>query len=225
MVDLSLASSYIPAFTFYVKSLVVAVLCNFLLPLGGVVAIGIALLLDRVLFNTEFIFDVNTAVCTLFLLCGANYERYQMGCKCSHTALLLSAMWSLASVVTQWKTNIIPWKNELQIYAIIATALSLTMWKPEPLSFLLTRVTFYCLVVALQIYSKLCNKEIEEHFLLILTRHGHIMVGAVPPAIVGALVPLVVAAFSWKQANLIEYDAEAAILRDALASRKEKSSQ
>ena len=228
MVDLSLASSYVPAIVFYAKSLFMSISAYYAFPLGGSMSIGLTLIIDRVFFNSDYIMDVNASVAAIYVFMLINYERSRTACSCVWLSTVISIGWVLCSIINTIRVGILHWRHELQVYWFIFVVISFTQWVPETLTYLIARVSVFSVTISIHLYSKLTTKDANESILLILSRHGSMMIAPIPIMLIAAIVPNLSTIFTWKhslcQVNP-EYDAEAAALREALACRKEKNSQ
>lgn len=224
MVDLTLASSYVPAFVFVAKSLLCSGLCLYFLPMGGLAALSVLLIIDRVSFNSEFIVDINASVAAVFGFAVVNFERYRKGCACTQSALALSALWVALGFTQTARPGTLKSRHELYGYALLAAALSLTSHTQEPVTHLVLRTIAYNLAVLVQVYWQLATSS-EEPLVIILLRHGPVLTSPTPVAALAGVVPNVIAAVNWKPnfPPREDTDVEAAALREALASRKEKA--
>jgi len=227
MVDLSLASSYVPAFVCLIKSLIVTSLAYLLVPVGGLCALGLLLLMDRVFFGSDFIVDVNAVV--LCVLWGqlANHERHHFGLR-APVSVLLSLLWACAAVALLARPLGLKSRAELSVYVVLAALVSATHMAQEPFPYCVARAVGFDVAVLLQVYWHISAGQ-EEPLVLTLFRYGFVLVASPPAALLGALGACVVVALRWRpQPDLCvqqEQDVEtaAAVLREMLASRKEKS--
>lgn len=224
MVDLSLASSYVPAFVCVTKSLLGAALCIFLVPHGGLVVLCMALLLDRVFLNNDFILDVNAAVAAVLWSEVANHERTAHGI---HTpgAVALGAAWATLAVAQLVRPGLLKSKVELYVYACLACCMSVTYCPYESIPYRIARIVGYDVAALVQIYWQISSGQ-EEPLVVTLLRHGAVLVAHPLVALAAACTPTVVVALRWRPpppAPGEDPDVEAAALREALASRKEKA--
>lgn len=226
MVDLTLASSYVPAFACLAKSLLMASLSFALLPMGGLTALCVSLHLDRLFFNSEFIVDVNAVVMSVVACFAANHERAHNGVRTQATTFL-AVLWAKLMMV-QLARPVVRARTEICLYAALAVATSCTHHPPELLSHVLARTTCFIALVLTQVYWHSATAQ-DESLALTAARHAHVLLGTPIVATAGGVCAGIVLAFKWHarppQASDPLPDIEAAALREALASRKEKSSQ
>jgi hypothetical protein len=228
MVDLSLASSYVPAFVCIVKCLVVSSLAYLLLPLGGISALGVFVLMDRVFLNSEFIMDVNAVVFATLWSQLANHERLLHGYR-FQGSVVLSAAWCAVALVQLLRPSTLRGKSELYVYAVLAICVAATHVPREPFAYVAARTFAFDLAVLLQIYWHIAVGQ-DEPLVLTVFRYAFVLVAAPPLALLGSLCCCVVVALRWRPpaAQAVARDdqdveAAASVLREALASRKEKS--
>lgn len=227
MVDLSLASSYVPAFLCLLKCLVITSLAYVLVPVGGLCVLGLILLLDRVFWGSDFILDVNAVVLSVLWSQVANHERHQFGFK---TPLfpLMSVVWCFAAVALSVYQTGVHLRSELYGYMALAACLSITYMALEPLSYCVARTLVFNMAVLLQVYWHISAGR-DEPLVLTLFRYGFVLLAVPVVAFLGALGCCVVMALRWRPQPCPSVQAEpdvetaAAVLREALASRKEKS--
>ena len=219
MVDLSLASSYVPAFATVAKSVALALASTIVLPIGGAPLMGLLLLLDRQLLNDESILDVNAVVCFLEALVISNHGRllaYE-----TQFSLAVCAVWAclvlLQSMRPTLGTNV-----ELVALASLGAALCFTGFPAQPLSILLLRVVAFDLAVLIPSY-------LEHHPTpLLMLRMAPAMVA---PPVVAALFCLALASvWLWRHRGRGQQpgpadDAEAQLVREALARHKAAHAQ
>lgn len=224
MVDLSLASSYVPAFVSLVKCLTVASLGYVIVPMGGLSVLGLALLLDRVFFGSDFILDVCSVVLAVMWAQISNYQRFQFGLR-TVGSLVLSVGWSGVAVAQLARPSLLRGRLELYVYFLLAALMSVTYMPREPFSYEAARVLGYNVTVLLQVYWHISIAH-EEPLVCTLFRFGFVLVASPLVSLLGALVCCVVVAVRWRPAVSVapEPDVEtaAAVLREALASRKDK---
>ena len=226
MVDLSLASSYVPAFVCMLKSVVVCGLGAFLIPLGGTSSLCTLLLLDWIFINSDFILDVNALVAVVLWAQLSNYDRFHRGI---HTLLsmLIGATWVVFALSQLVRPGTLKHKIELYVYSGLAILMSFTYLPHEPLHYSIIRGVGYNVVCFVQIYWQIAASA-EEPLVVTLLRNGAILLSIPPVAFVGSLCLVGVIAFRLKPITVTvanDVDMEAAALREALASRKEKSAQ
>jgi hypothetical protein len=227
MVDLSLASSYVPAFVCLVKCLSIVSLGYVFVPLGGLSVMGLALLLDRVFFSSDFILDVNSVVLAVLWALVSNVQRNQFG---FHTvaSLVLSVAWCCVAVAQLLRPGLLRNMSELYVYVVLGALVTMTFMPREPFAYGAARVFGFDFAVLLQVYWHI-SVGYEEPLVCTLFRYGFVLVAPPLVALVGAFASCVVVAFRWRPqvaaAAASEPDVEtaAAVLREALASRKEKS--
>ena len=226
MVDMTLASSYLPAFSCLAKSLAVASMAHVFLPHGGLTALCVLLLLDRTFFNTEFIVDVNAVVAAVVACLAANHERAHNGMVTNATTPL-AVVW-VKLVMMQLGRPVFRARTEMCLYAALAVATSCTSNPIEPLSLVLGRTAAFVTLVLSHVYWHTATAH-DEPLTLISARHAHVLLGTPIVAAAGCLGAAVLLAVRWharpQQEVEVPSDIEAAALREALASRKEKSSQ
>jgi len=223
MVDLSLASSYVPAFVCISKCLACTILAFWLVPIGGLSVLCVALLLDRVMWNCDFIIDVNAAVAAVLWAEFAAHERSHHGVP-GPVALTLSTSWALLAT-TQVARPRMGQRGELLWYALLAALLTCTLSPQEPLAYRVARTLCYAATVLVQIYWQL-STQAEEPLVLSLLRHASILAASPLVAAAACVAPNIAVAVRWRPAPsqpAIDPDVEAAALREALASRKEKA--
>lgn len=227
MVDLNLASSYVPAFLCLLKCLVLTSLAYALVPVGGLCALGLVLLFDRVFWGSDFILDVNAVVLAVLWGQVANHERHHFGFR-TPVVPLLSVVWCAAALGLSVYQVGMPLRTELYCYMALAACVSITYMALEPYSYCVARTFVYNVVVLMQVYWHISTGR-EEPLVLTLFRYGFVLLAIPVPACMGALGCCVAIAMRWRpqvpNAAQAEPDVEtaAAVLREALASRKEKS--
>ena len=227
MVDLSLASSYVPAFLCLIKCLVVTSIAHVLVPVGGLCVLGFLLLMDRVFWGSDFIVDVNAVVLGVLWGQVANHERHHYGFRTQASALL-SVGWCCAAAALLVRPMGLRSRVELQVYVVLAACISITHMSLEPFSYGVVRALGFNVAVLLQVYWHISIGH-EEPLVLTLFRYGFVLVGMPLVALLGALCCCVVVALRWRPQPGPSVQAEpdvetaAAVLREALASRKEKS--
>jgi hypothetical protein len=226
MVDLTLASSYVPAFSCLAKSLATASLSYVLLPHGGLTALCVALQLDRMFLNTEFIIDVNAVVVAVVACFAANHERAHNGVATPATTAL-AILWAKLSIL-QLSRQVVRPRVEMCIYAGLAVCMSCTHHPPEPMSYALGRTAGFVLLVIANVYWHTATSQ-EEPLALTAARHAHVLMGTPLVSVGGALGAAILLAFRWhskpQAGSEPSPDVEAAALREALARSKEKCSQ
>jgi hypothetical protein len=230
MVDLTLASSYVPAFSCLAKSLAIASLSYMLLPHGGLTSLCVALQLDRMFLNTEFIVDVNAVVVAVVACFAANHERMHNGMITPATTAL-AVLWAKMSILQLSRPVVRP-RVEICVYAILAVCMSCTQHPTEPLSYALGRTTGFVLLVISNVYWHTATSQ-EEPLALTAGRHAHVLLGVPLVSAGGAMGAALLLAFRWQAKPQlgsepspdVEAAHAAAALREALARSKEKNSQ
>jgi hypothetical protein len=230
MVDLTLASSYVPAFSCLAKSLATASLSYVLLPHGGLTALCVAMQLDRMFLNTEFIVDVNAVVVAVVACFAANHERAHNGIMTPATTAL-AVMWAKLSIL-QLSRPVVRTRAEMCLYAALAVFMSCTHHPPEPMSYAIGRTAGFVLLVLANVYWHTATSQ-EEPLALTTARHAHVLLGTPLISAGGALGTAVLLAIRWhakpqvgcEPTPDVEAAHAAAALREALARSKEKSSQ
>jgi hypothetical protein len=225
MVDLSLASSYVPAFVCLSKSLMCCVLATNLIPIGGFSALCAFLLLDRVFINSDFILDVNAVVAAVLWSQVANHERFVSGI---HTPVYvaISVAWIAVAMCQLSRPSTIKTKYELYVYVVCSVFVSITYQAQEPVAHKLCRTLGFNVAVLVQIYWQL-SVQMEEPLVLTVLRHGSVMIAPPFMAFIATFAPVIFIAMRWKPVSVVQVkeenpDVEAAVLREALANRKEK---
>ena len=226
MVDLTLASSYIPAVVCVGKAAMCSFACVWVLSMGGLPALGILLVVDRFLFNTDYIVDVNAVVSAVSAYEVANHERGTLSMR-RPVSEVASVLWCGLSLFRALRPNAVKQRPEFYAYVVLALGISVTNFQSEPVTITLLRSLSFTGTVLVQIYVHLANTQ-EDPLVLTLLRHGSIMVGYFPVAIFATVVFLLIQAMQCKQMEVPQtskedMDMEAAVLREMLASRKEKA--
>lgn len=233
MVDLSLASSYLPAFVCLAKTLVATALALVVLPAGGLPALAVGVQLDRTFLNTDFIFDVNALVAFAVGFAATRYERAQFGTPTQVTPVLAAA-WGLLGLAHLARPHLRP-RAEFLVYAALGIALSVTFQPPDPPGVALGRAAAWILLTLVHVYWHAATAH-DEPLPLTAARMGPILLGNAPIAAFTAMGGGIVLAakWHWRQpacapaaptapCNPNGPDLEAATaLRELLASRKEK---
>lgn len=233
MVDLSLASSYLPAFVCLAKTLVATAAALLVLPAGGLPALAVLLQMDRLFLNTDYIFDVNALLSLAVAFAAARHDRTRFGVA-TPFATPLAALWGLLMLAQMARPTLRP-RAEICAYAGLFVLLSVTHEAQDPLGTALARATAHTSLTLLHIYWHTATGH-EEPLALTATRLGGVMMGNTAVATFTALAASVALAAKWhangeggKGAVAAEAhhpdtnDLEAAAaLREILASRKEK---
>lgn len=224
MVDLNLASSYVPAFVCVTKSLLLSVLALFLLPMGGLSPLCTLVLLDRVFLNSDFILDVNAAASSVLWAYVANHERNHFGIS-TPASMVICGLWAVMASLQLAQPGTCKPKTELYAYAALMFFISATHFPIEPLPLCIARTMGYQISVLVQVYWQLSTSQ-DERLVLTLLRHASVLVAPPFIALAAFLAPNFIVAMRWKpqpQEVKEDPDVEAAALREALASRKEKA--
>jgi hypothetical protein len=232
MVDLSLASSYLPAFVCLAKTLVATAAALLVLPAGGLPALAVLLQMDRLFLNTDFIFDVNALLSLAIAFTAARHDRTRFGVA-TPFATPLAAAWGLLMLAQMARPTLRP-RTEICAYAGLFMLLSVTYETQDPLGTALARATAHITLTLLHIYWHTATGH-EEPLTLTATRLGGVMMGNTAVATFTALAASVALAAKWHasregggvvaggDAHTEPNDLEAAAaLREILASRKEK---
>lgn len=229
MVDLSLASSYIPVFICLIKSMIVCFSTTGLLYYGGICALVVVLLFDRLFFNSEFIVDVNAVLGAVAWSLVSTHERHHRGFYDSSIfvfVIVVNLAWVMIGTVQICKPLIFKNKNEHFFYGFFALALSFTHCSHEHLLHQVIRILMYNFSIFLQVYWQISTFQ-EEQLSANLMRNAIILVGYQPISAGACFLYFVLVLSRWKPSTgqiIVEIDTEAAALREALAMRKEKSS-
>jgi len=229
--DLTLASSYIPAFMCLGKSLAATVLAWFLLPVNGLPTLGVLLLMDKLFMNSDFIVDVNAVVGIATALRVSAHTRAIAGTNTAQLAISLA--WSLMGALQLTRPLVRP-KTELLMQGMMFMALSWTEQPLENLAYALARTSAYVVLMLGHVYWMTASSTPDEEPLaLIAMRFGLVILGdasiAAGVALVGALLIVYKYKYKWHHRDTVEisdtYDTEAALLRDALARSKDGRAQ
>jgi len=111
------------------------------------------------------------------------------------------------------------------VYSCLACCISVSYCPAEALPYRIARTLGYNVCVLVQIYWQLSVAQ-EEPLVLALLRHACVLVSHPLVALAAALAPVLVIAVRWRPPPPVpkeDADVEAAVLREALASRKEKA--
>ena len=111
------------------------------------------------------------------------------------------------------------------VYSCLACCISVSYCPAEALPYRIARTLGYNVCVLVQIYWQLSVAQ-EEPLVLALLRHACVLVSHPLVALAAALAPVLVFAVRWRPPPPVpkeDADVEAAVLREALASRKEKA--
>jgi len=228
--DLTLASSYIPAFLCLGKSLMATVVAWFLLPLNGLATLGILLLMDRLFMNNDSIVDVNAVVGLATALRVAAHTR---AIAATNTAqLAIGLIWSALGAVQLARPFMRP-KIELLTQCIMIVAISWTEQPLENLAYAVARTSAYIVLMLGHVYwLTAATSGEEEPLALTAMRFGPVVLGDTSLAagftFVGALLIVYKYKYRWHHRDAVEisdtHDTEAALLRDALARSKDNRS-
>jgi hypothetical protein len=235
MVDLQLASSYLPAFVCLAKTLLATAIAHVVIPAGGLPALCVLVQLDRIFLNTDFIFDVNALVAFAVAFAATGHDRAQFGAP-TQLALVLTVSWTLLTLTHIVRPYLRP-RAEFVAYATLAAVLSMTFQPPDPPATALARAAAYATLTLAHIYWHAATAH-DEPLPLTAARFGAIMLGSAPVAMFTAAAGGIALGAKWHwrapAAQLLgphpppdapaePYDPEAATaLRELLASRKEK---
>ena len=225
--DLTLASSYIPAFTCLGKSLMATALAWVLIPLNGMPTLGVLLLIDRLFMNNDFIVDVNVMVGIVTALQLTAHTRESA---ITNTAqLVLGLIWSVMSAVQLTRPFVRP-KTELLLQGMMFTALSWTYQPAENLAYMLARTFAYVTLMLGHVYWLAATTPLdEEPIALTAMRFSPVVLGdaslAMGVTLIGTLLIMYKYKYRWHHRDAVEasdtHDSEAALLRDALARAKD----
>lgn len=228
MVDLSLASSYIPVFITLIKSLILCFSTPGLLNYGGVSALVIFLLFDRIFFYSDFIVDSNAILASIAWALISSHERHLKGFydfSILVFVIIINLMWVTLGIVHLLKPHIFKNKNEQCIYGMCALLLCFTHMQNEILLYQIIRTLAFNFSIFVQVYWQLSTFQ-EELLSANVMRNAIILIGLQPLAGVACFGFFVVVMSKWKipTSPTVDIDVEAVALREALAMRKEKSS-
>ena len=217
MVDLTLASSYVPALACVGKCLVMCGLVCVFVPLGGTAAVGALLLVDRVLLNTEYILDVNAVVAFAAALATFNVERQEHPVLPHPTVAVVSALWAAFSLTQHCTFTRVPTPWEMCAAAACAALAASSRAPPEAPQWMAGRALAFSLSVVFVRYTR------EDELPLVLVRMGVFMLG---PLVLGVFVFLALVATATlrpaertERAAVEEEDAEAQLFREALRQK------
>lgn len=217
MVDLTLASSYVPALACVGKCLALCTLVRFAVPHGGTAAVGALLLVDRAVLNIEFIMDVNSVVAFACALAVFNVERQEHPVLPDPTLVVVSVPWAAVAMLQTARLTRI--QNNMELCAIaVAAALAASSHAPaEAPQWMVARALGFSLAVVFVRYTRE-----EEDLRMVLVRMGVLMLG---PLVLCALVLCALAAsLAWTRppaaaAAAAEEDNEAQLFREALRQK------
>jgi len=225
--DMTLASSYIPAFMCLGKSLIAAGLAWVLIPLNGLPTLGVLLLIDRIFLNNDFIIDVNTMVAIVTALRLTAHTREITN---TNTAqLVIGLLWSAMSTMQLIRPITRP-KTELLLQGMMFVAISWTYQSAENVAYVLTRTFAYVMLLLGHTYWLAATSlQDEEPIALNAMRFSPVMLGdtslAMGATLIGALLIIYKYKYKWHHRDAVEisdtHDTEAALLRDALARAKD----
>jgi len=228
MVDLSLASSYIPAFVTMLKCMIFALFSKLFYPRGGLPMILVALFIDRSRLNSKFVIDVNAAAAYTAACVCIGIERQQHGFYFYQLSYLTTCAWTTINMLQltgRWKLG-----DPVYAFSLLAVLTSATYAPDEGIVFVATRTFCNVAVTLTQIYCTLSKDGPEEPLAYTLGRNASIHFAPWPAAILVIAAPLCLLATQWQkftlqQQDLLEQDpeSEAAILREALAKTKQSN--
>jgi len=147
--DLTLASSYIPAFLCLGKSLMATVAAWFLLPVNGMPTLGVLLLMDRLFLNSDFIVDVNSVVSIATALRVVAYTR--VNATANTAQLAIGLVWSALGAIQLARPFVRP-KTELLLQGVMFVALSWTEQPLENLAYAIARTAAYIVLMLGHVY-------------------------------------------------------------------------
>jgi len=231
MVDLSLASSYIPVFVCITKTILVAVLSSYTISTVGICGLSLIVFVDRIFFNSDFIVDVNAVTAIVLWTQVSNYERHHKSLldKSLHgISIVVNFLWAFLGMVQIWKSNFSKCKYEIIVYLGCALSLTFTYFPPENLTSSILRTVAFNLSVFIQIYWQISSMQ-EESLASNVMRNGVILMSHTPVSLIILILYVFVVILKWKPISSVsivqnDVDIEAAALREALALRKEKNS-
>lgn len=226
MVDLSLASSYIPVFITLIKGLVLCFSTPGLLNYGGVSALVIFLLFDRIFFFSDFIVDGNAILAAIAWSLISCHERHFKGFydfSIVVFVIVINLMWLSLGLVHLLKPIFFKHKNEHCFYGMCALLLCFTHMQHEILLYQIVRTLAFIFSIFVQVYWQLSTFQ-EELLSANLMRNAIIMIGLQPIAGIACCSYFLVVMSKWKMPTnpVVDVDVEAVALREALAMRKEK---
>jgi hypothetical protein len=229
--DLTLASSYIPAFMCLGKSLLATVLAWFLLPVNGLPTLGVLLLLDRLFLNSDFIVDVNALTGLLTGLRVVAYARTTANANMAQLGLGLA--WAALGGVQLVRPLARP-RIELLLQCAVLVGLSWTVQPLENLAYAIARTSSYIVLTLGHVYWMTANQD-EEPLALTAVRFGPVVLCNTSLAAGTSLIGMLVIVYKYKyrwhhHRDAVEggssdnHDTEAALLRDQLARCKDNRS-
>jgi hypothetical protein len=231
MVDLSLASSYIPMFVCILKTIFISVLCSYTVSIGGICGLTLIVLIDRIFFNSDFIVDVNAITSVVLWAQISNYERHHKSLldkSMQYFSIVVNIIWTIMGLIQIWKTNFSKSKSEILIYSACALSLTFTYFPYESLVNSLMRIVAFNTALFVQIYWQISSSQ-EESLASNVMRNGVILMSCTPIAVCILILYVSLTVFKWKPMYPVvivsnDSDTEAAVLREVLALRKEKNS-
>lgn len=225
MVDLSLATSYIPAIVCQIKTLLFCTMTFFLLPHGGLVFQSLLVMLDRTFFNSDVIIDVNAFLSSLFFLMILNHERNHNGAVVSKTTLyIVSSTW-ISLVIYHLAYQKFKIRTELLLHSLFIALISVIHFETETFTITITRALLYNTSLLIMIYSDI-SQSLEKSLMVKFMRLSPVIT---TPIIFGGALSILATSIVLIQWNPFQFtsempdsDLEAAALREALAMRKDK---
>ena len=214
-VDLSLASSYLPAIVCLAVSLGMACI----VPYVPTPVWGYGLLLDRLLFNKMEVFDVNAVVAWTSALIALHADTSAV--LPATLAMPISGVWAAVSMCQTARLSKLGFTGELLASLVMACALGCTHTPPESLSYSLARVAASTLATVTLLYTRAHD---PDPLSITLLRTAPIILAPLPVsvtltlAITGAVVWVSRQALAPSQPE--STDSEAQLFQQALASRK-----
>lgn len=196
-VDLRLASSYVPAIVCVFKSIGISALAVLLVPVGGVPALALMVMLDRMFVERSSVFDVNAVVAFVFGLCVVVEERHHRG---THTqlAIPLLCVWSALALLQSCRP-IMSGRWEIGALSVVASLVSVTHQTEEMAPLVLGRVFCFVSIVVGAVYISACMEdEGGGSLLLFLMRAGPVMLAPAVPGFGFGYLMLMAVVGTWR---------------------------
>lgn len=228
-VDLSLASSYIPAFVCIGKSILTTLLIRLLTPIGGIPIIMALVMIDRLLFNSDHVIDVNCIVSFTTALAYLSLDRIDYVTAPLPLHYFLGICWSSLGFLQSQNLIRLQKSWELISLGVMGAILGSLQSPLEPPTLFLTRSCGYTCSVLAQAYTRQ-----EEDHPMTLIRNAVIFLAPLP---ISSVLMALIAISTFIQGRKLtgnsinssfndpQSDTEAQLLREALATRKSVHAQ